>query len=78
MQQDAIGRGTSINGLGLIIGEVLSMGVLFRFTADMSEKMAFAVATAAVIFLTLVVTAMIKEPESLVQVKIESKTEETS
>ncbi len=66
MQHDAIGRGTSINGLGLIVGEVLSMGVLFRFTADMSNTMAFAVATAAVILLTLIVTLMIKEPEDLV------------
>ena len=47
------------------------MGILFRFTADMSNTIAFAVASAAAIFLTLVVTLMIQEPENLQKLKTE-------
>jgi hypothetical protein len=69
MQRESIGKGTSINGIGLIIGEVLSMGVLFRLTANMSNKMAFSVATVVVMLLTLAVTTMVTEPEDLVKAK---------
>ena len=62
IHQDSLGKASSLIGVGYVIGEVLSMGILFRVTAAMSHKNAFLtvalVGFAASIFLLL----MVKEP----------------
>lgn len=51
--------------MGVIVGEVLSMGVLFRLTADMDEKSAFAVCGGVGVTFSIILFFMISEPEIL-------------
>lgn len=44
IQKGTRGKGIALSGLGIILGEVLAMGVLFNYTKDMPYKEAFAVA----------------------------------
>ncbi len=41
VHKDSIGKAAIFIALGFIIGEVLSMGVLFNVTADFSRETAF-------------------------------------
>lgn len=41
LQKDAIGKGAALIGVGFIIGEILSMGVLFNVTKNMTPNNAF-------------------------------------
>lgn len=61
ISREAIGRGVSINGVGAIMGEVLSMGVLFRITANMNEKMAFGTAGATCLVFSCIIGLMVTE-----------------
>ena len=44
IQKGTRGKGIALSGLGIILGEVTAMGVLFNYTKDMPYKKAFAVA----------------------------------
>ena len=54
--------GASMQGIGLVIGEVLSMGVLFRLTVDMNPVYGFAIAGGLGLFLSFCFLFMVKEP----------------
>ena len=56
------GRAVALNGIGLVIGEVFAMGVLFNITKSMTYKNAFKV-TAGIIFLfSLILLIAVKDP----------------
>lgn len=61
ISREAVGRGVSINGVGAIMGEVLSMGVLFRITAEMNEKVAFGTAGGSCLVLSCIIGLMVSE-----------------
>lgn len=61
LDKSTIARGYAINTLGAILGEVLSMGVLFRLTANMNEKTAFAVAAGVAVFAGVFIFIMVDE-----------------
>jgi hypothetical protein len=52
----------SLGGLGIVIGEILCMGVLFRITKTMDPKYAFGLAGLSGVLLTFLLLFMIKEP----------------
>lgn len=54
--------GTSMQGIGLVVGEVLSMGVLFRFTSKMSPVYSFAIAGGIGLVLSFCFLFMVREP----------------
>jgi hypothetical protein len=54
----------SLGGLGIVIGEILCMGVLFRITKTMDPKYAFGLAGLSGVFLTFFLLFMIKEPDA--------------
>ena len=62
IQGDALGRGHALAGIGVVFGEVLCLGVLFRLTASLNPKAAFAWAGVSGLLLTVVLFFMIKEP----------------
>ena len=62
IEGDALGRGHALAGIGVVVGEVLCLGVLFRLTASMSPEYSFAFAGATGMFFTFVLYFMIKEP----------------
>lgn len=62
IEGDALGRGHALAGIGVVVGEVLCLGVLFRLTANLSPEVSFAFAGATGIFFSLVLFFMIKEP----------------
>lgn len=45
IQKKTRGKGIALSGLGIILGEVLAMGVLFNYTKDMTYEKAFFVAS---------------------------------
>jgi hypothetical protein len=49
-------------GLGIVIGEVLSMGILFRFTADMEPWLAFTTCGIIGLIFSFFFLFMVKEP----------------
>jgi membrane associated rhomboid family serine protease len=51
----------------MIIGEVLSMAVLFRVTANMNEKESFAVAGASGLAFAVLIALMVTEKDKLVK-----------
>jgi hypothetical protein len=61
LDKSSIARGAAVNSLGAIVGEVLSMGVLFRITADMSEKEAFGVAAGVSVVTCLIIFFMVTD-----------------
>ena len=62
IHRDAIGKAASIVGIGYIGGEVLSMGILFRVTADMSYKNGFMTVGIVGLVVSCILFCMIKEP----------------
>ena len=64
IQGDALGRGHALAGIGVVFGEVLCLGVLFKVTAGLDPKAAFACAGTGGLLLTLILFFMIKEPDT--------------
>lgn len=62
IHKDSIGKASSISGVGYIVGEVLSMGVLFRVTADMTYKNGFMTVAIVGFIVTCLLLCMIREP----------------
>jgi hypothetical protein len=50
-------------GLGLVFGELISMGVLFNLTKDMDFRQAFVLATAVIVLFAFYFFAVIKDPD---------------
>lgn len=62
IHKDAIGKAAAFVGLGFVIGEVLSMGILFNLTSDMDPYHAFLTAAASGAFCSLGFLFLVKEP----------------
>jgi len=63
IHREYIGMGTSMQGIGLVIGEVISMGVLFRLTVDLNPVYGFAIAGGLGLFFSFCFLFMVKEPQ---------------
>lgn len=63
IHREAVGMGTSMQGLGLIFGEVISMGVLFRLTANMDPTYGFAIAAGVGLLFSFILLFIVKEPQ---------------
>jgi len=50
-------------GLGLVFGELISMGVLFNLTKNMDFREAFVVATVVIVAFSFYFLAVIKDPD---------------
>jgi MFS family permease len=61
LDKTAIARGNAMNSVGAILGEVLSMGVLFRLTANMNEKSSFGLAGGIGVFSAVVVYMTVQD-----------------
>ena len=57
------GKAVGFMGLGLVFGELISMGVLFNLTKKMDFREAFAVATVVIIVFSFYFLAVIKDPD---------------
>jgi len=51
-----------LQGLGIVIGEVISMGVLFRFTANFEPWLAFVTCGSVGVFFSFFFLFMVSEP----------------
>ncbi len=60
-----------MQGIGVIVGEVLSMGLLFRITANFEAWLAFATAGGVGLFFSFLFLIMVKEPTLREKVKID-------
>ena len=62
IQKDSIGKASALIGVGYVIGEVLSMAVLFRVTSSMSPKNAFMTVAIVGLSASCILLCIIKEP----------------
>ncbi len=62
IHKDSIGKGVAMQGIGVIVGEVLSMGILFRITANFEPWLAFATAGGVGLFFSFLFLILVKEP----------------
>jgi len=62
LPKDAIGKGAALVGIGLIIGEILSMGVLFNITKEMTPNEAFMTVSIIGIVVAFVFLFIVREP----------------
>lgn len=60
-----------MQGIGVIVGEVLSMGLLFRITANFEPWLAFATAGGVGLFFSFLFLIMVKEPTLREKVKVD-------
>ena len=61
-QKDSLGKASAVIGIGYIFGEVLSMGLLFRITEDMSPYTGFALVAIIGFVIASVYLCIVKEP----------------
>jgi sugar phosphate permease len=52
-----------MSGIGLVIGEILAMGVLFQFTKNLSYKDAFEVAAILILGISIIIAYSVKDPD---------------
>lgn len=62
IHKEHIGKGVAMQGCGIVIGEVLSMGILFRVTADFRPWLAFATCGCVGVLFSFFFLIMVKEP----------------
>lgn len=55
-------KGLALMGMGVVLGTVVSMGVLFQFTKRMTFQDAFIVAAMCVLALSLLYLGIVKDP----------------
>ena len=67
IQPEALGKASALLGVGYIIGEVLSMGVLFQVTAGMSHYNAFLTTAIVGAVFSCFFLCLVKEPKLRVQ-----------
>jgi MFS family permease len=72
IHKDSIGKGVSMQGVGLVIGEVITMGLLFRLTAEMKPWLSFAIVGGIGLFFSFFFLFIVKEPKLRGPVKTSS------
>jgi MFS family permease len=63
IQKKTRGKGIALSGLGIILGEVLAMGVLFNYTKDMTYEKAFFVASLMTFGFAFFHLVAVKDPD---------------
>ena len=63
IHKEAIGKAAAFVGIGFIIGEVLSMGVLFRLTQDFTPQIAFIVVSIVGAIFSFIFIFVVREPK---------------
>ena len=63
VHKDAIGKAATVVGLGFVIGEVLSMGILFNVTKPFRAETAFLIVAAIGACCSTLFLCLIKEPK---------------
>ena len=63
VKRSSRGRAIALNGIGFVIGEVFSMGVLFNLTKSMNYKDAFLIAAGLILFFALFLLIAVKDPD---------------
>ncbi len=74
IQKNALGRGMSLSGIGVVVGELLCMGVIFKVTNETDPLLSFGITGIVGCFLTFVLVLMIKEPPNEEIFKRKAKT----
>lgn len=59
----ARGKAIALNGMGVTMGEVIAMGVLFNFTKNMDEKKAFAIVSCVIFAFSFYFLIYIEDPD---------------
>jgi len=62
IKRDSRGKAVALSGIGLVMGEVFSMGVLFNLTKSMNFYDAFKVASSVLLFFIIIFLFIIREP----------------
>ena len=63
VRRSSRGKAVALQGIGLVIGEVLAMGVLFNLTKHLSYKEAFSIASGLILFFSIVLLCGVKDPD---------------
>lgn len=63
VKRNSRGAAIAISGVGLVFGEVLSMGILFNLTKNMSFYSAFAIAALLILMFSILFLFIIKDPD---------------
>jgi sugar phosphate permease len=63
VKRNSRGAAIAISGVGLVFGEVLSMGILFNLTKNMSFYSAFAIAALLIFMFSILFLFIIKDPD---------------
>lgn len=63
IQKKTRGKGIALSGLGIILGEVLAMGVLFNYTKEMTYEKAFFVASLMTFGFAFFHLVAVKDPD---------------
>ena len=63
VHKDAIGKAATLVGVGFIVGEVLSMAVLFPMTQNMTRYNAFLTAAIVGVACSIMLLFLVKEPQ---------------
>lgn len=60
--KEAIGKGAALVGIGYILGEILSMGVLFTLTKNMTPNIAFMTVSIICFCIAIIFLFIVREP----------------
>ena len=63
IQREHVAKGTALTGLGVVVGEVVSMGGLLQITKHMSYRMAFLLCAACAEVIAIALLFLVKEPK---------------
>ena len=63
IRKDAIGKANALIGFAFLVGEILSMGVLFNVTKSMSAEVGFSLVAIVGSGLSTIFLCLIKEPQ---------------
>ena len=63
VKRSSRGRAIALNGIGFVIGEVFSMGVLFNLTKSMSYRDAFLIAAGLIFAFSIFFLISVKDPD---------------
>lgn len=63
IHKEALGRGAALYGIGVVIGEVIAMGVFFNLTRDWSAEYSFGCVGLVAAVFAFAFIFMIKEPK---------------
>lgn len=63
VKKESRGTAVSFNSLAVVLGEIISIGVLFQFTKNLDFKIAFAIAGASILVQGVIAQILLKEPD---------------